>query len=175
MWLVAGSACCCTRSACPSLLQASSWRTALRTRCALSLRRSLSTLGRPPSLVARERLNQPVPSPRNRERSGEQRNAATLEWRGRAGRLRTSHERREGPRHARGETMAFPTIGPHLPEEGLSCPQPHHLCHPHLASVQGTDAAAREPFRLTERTRTRGREFTNRRPLIYKNGAANAG
>jgi hypothetical protein len=62
----------------------------------------LSTLGRPPSLVARERRYQAVPSPRNRERSGEQRNAATLQWCGRAGRLRTSHEWRRGMRRARG-------------------------------------------------------------------------
>jgi hypothetical protein len=43
-----------------------------------------------------KRRDQPIPSPRNRERSGEQRNAATLQWRGWAGRLRTSHEWRQG-------------------------------------------------------------------------------
>src|SRR6478609_4015438 len=45
-----------------------------------------------------KRRDQPVPSPRNRERSGEQRHGATLEWRGWAGRLRVSHEWRRRTR-----------------------------------------------------------------------------
>jgi len=78
----------------------------------------LSTLGRPPSLVARERRYQPVPSPRNRERSGEQRNAATLQWRGWAGRLRVSHEW-SGQVHAvRGESSGIPHHRTPPPEVG---------------------------------------------------------
>jgi hypothetical protein len=71
-------------------------------------RHSLSTLGRPPSLVARKRRDQAVPSTRNRERSGEQRNVATLQRRGRAGRLRTSHERRQGTHAMREGTSGIP-------------------------------------------------------------------
>jgi hypothetical protein len=61
------------------------------------------TLGHPyPPAWLDTRREQPVPSTRNKERSGEARNAATLQRRGWAGRLRASHEWRLGTRHARG-------------------------------------------------------------------------
>jgi hypothetical protein len=130
----------------------------------------LPSLWRTPSLAARQPCDQPIPSPRNRERSGEQRNAATLQWRGWAGRLQAGRERRGGPPAWRDTSVPanpylsdFP-VGWRIPL-AIVVPTPLPIL---LASAQGTDAAAREPFRSTRcHSQVRGRELTNRRPLIY--------
>jgi len=133
------------------------------------LHRLASTRGHLVKVRVREHdRHQAVPSPRNRERRGEQRNGATLQRRGRAGRLRTSHEWKRGTRRARGKTGAFPTIGPYPLEYGISHLARYCIDHILLARAQGTDADAREPFCTPHRTPARGRELTNRRPLIYR-------
>jgi hypothetical protein len=106
----------------------------------------LDALGRRPSLAARQPCDQPIPSPRNRERSGEQRNAATLEWREWAGRLQASREP-SGSAHAYRDHVCSGQSLPIGPSRWAGGP-PHHR-HPNCPECSWRARKARMPPRAS--------------------------